>query len=413
MGKQVRIVDIAVEDRRFQLEAGEGVDSVHNTGVYSYAVCVLLTDCPGISGTGLSFALGRGTNLVCEAVRDLAQPLVGREIHELMAEYGRVFESITEMPDYRWLGPRKGVVHLAAASITNSCFDLWAKAEEKPLWRLLLDLSPEQLTATMNFRYVEDLLSEEEALAMLCRERESRERRLKILDTGYTGYDTSVGWFDYSDELIVRNAKEAAERGFRAMKLKIGGKDFERDIRRAFLVREAVGDDVRIMLDANQQWTLKQAIHMANRMAEMNPYFIEEPTDPDDVLAHQTLSRAVAPVKIATGEHVPNKTMFKNYLQQQAISFCQIDALRVGGVSEYLLISMMAKKCHIPVLSHVGDMGQLHQHLVLADHIVIGHPADFLENIPHLAQYFKYPAVIENGVYRIPEEPGSSCDFIS
>ncbi len=406
------ILKVVSEDRRFQLREGEGVDSVHNTGVYAYAVCRLVTDNQNLEGVGLTFTLGRGNELVCRAIEELAQLLVGMEIHELMADYGYIFEKISETPDYRWLGPRKGVVHLALASITNACFDLWAKVEDKPLWKLLLDLSPAQLLNTMNFRYIEDFLSKQEALDILKKEQTKRTDRVKILKRGYTGYDTSVGWFGYTDEIIVENAKKAYSEGFKAMKLKIGGKDWGKDVRRAFLVREAVGDETRIMLDANQQWTYDQAVDLCEKLEGMNPYFLEEPTDPDDIIAHKRLSERTN-VKIATGEHVPNKTIFKNYFELRALSFCQIDALRVGGVAEYLLISLMAKKCGIPVLSHVGDMGQLHQHLVLADHIIIGHPADFLEHIPHLEQYFKYPAIIKNGVYIPPTEPGASCDFKS
>ncbi|MCH3942842.1 MAG: hypothetical protein LKE37_03970 [Atopobiaceae bacterium] len=233
-----------------------------------------------------------------------------------------------------------------------------------------------------------------------------------ILDTGYTGYDTSVGWFNYPDEKVVANAKQAVENGFTAMKLKIGSRDHSRDIRRALLIRETVGDDVTIMLDVNQQWTMADAIEVIPQVKKMNPFWIEEPTDPDDVLAHQTIARAFSPLKIALGEHVPNKVMFKNYLQAKAMSFNQVDALRVGGISEWILVSLMSRKFDVPVIPHVGDMGQIHQHLVLFNHISVGHPALFLEYIPHLAKYFKDPVVIRDGKYVVPQTPGSTSDFI-
>lgn len=406
----VTITGIEVEDKRFQLDEGAGSDAVHTVPQYAYAVCKLKTD-TGIEGTGLTFTLGYGNDLVCTAVKYLSGELVGKEIHELMATWGETFRAITDSPCYRWLGPHKGVVHLALASITNACFDLWAKAEEKPLWKLLIDLTPEQVVALLDFRYVEDVLTRDEALAILRGAQATREERMGILETGYTGYDTSVGWFNYPDEKIVANAKAAVENGFTAMKLKIGSRDHDRDIRRALLIRETVGDDVTIMLDCNQQWTMADALDVIPRIKAMNPYWIEEPTDPDDVLAHQTLARAFSPLKIALGEHVPNKVIFKNYLQAKAMAFNQVDALRVGGISEWILVSLMSRKFDIPVIPHVGDMGQIHQHLVLFNHISVGHPATFLEYIPHLAKYFTDPAIVEDGKYRLPQTPGASSDF--
>lgn len=407
----ITITGVEVEDKRFQLDAGAGSDAVHTVPQYAYAVCKLKTDSP-LEGTGLTFTLGYGNDLVCTAITYLAGELVGKDIEELMANWGETYRGITDSPCYRWLGPHKGVVHLALASITNACFDLWAKERDVPLWKLLVDLEPEQVVALLDFRYVEDVLTRDEALSILREARATRDERMGILDGGYTGYDTSVGWFNYPDDKIVANAKQAVSRGFTAMKLKIGSADHERDIRRALLIRETVGDDVTIMLDCNQQWTMADALDVIPRIKEMNPYWIEEPTDPDDVLAHQTLARAFSPIKIALGEHVPNKVMFKNYLQAGAMAFNQVDALRVGGISEWILVSLMSRKFNVPVIPHVGDMGQIHQHLVLFNHISVGHPAMFLEYIPHLAKYFKDPVVIKDGKYTVPEAPGSSSDFL-
>lgn len=406
----VKITGIAVQDRRFQLENGAGSDAVHTVPQYAYAVCVLKTD-TALEGVGLTFTLGAGNDLVCSAVNYLAQELVGREIHELMDSFGETFAALTDSPCYRWLGPHKGVIHLALASVTNACFDLWAKAEGVPLWKLLIDRSPEEIVRLLDFRYVEDLMTRQEALTILQDAAATRGKRMGVLKTGYPGYDTSVGWFNYSDELVVENTKKAVANGFTAMKLKVGSADYERDVRRAKLIRAAAGDSATIMVDANQQWTLSKALVVIDKLREMYPYWVEEPTDPDDVLAHQTLARAFHPIRTALGEHVSNKVLFKNFLQANAMEINQVDALRVGGISEFILISLMSKKCGVLVIPHVGDMGQIHQHMVLFNHISVGHPKLFLECIPHLRKYFKDPATIEGGVYLVPQTPGSSSDF--
>lgn len=404
------IQSISTHDLRFTLEEGAGADSVHSDPQYSYAVTRLNTK-GNTSGIGLAFTLGGGNDLVCRAIDDLARILIGREIEDLMADFGAVYAEILEHPQYRWLGPHKGVVHLALSSIVNACWDLWAKARGLPLWRLLLDLTPEQLLNTLCLDYLEDVLSRDEALALLQEEMPRRGPRSGILAGGYPGYDTSIGWFQYSDARIKENIKRSVAQGFDALKLKVGSDDAERDIRRAFLVREAAGADARVMLDVNQQWTLPQAIDMCARLRDMNPYWIEEPTHPDDVLAHQTLSRAISPLKLAIGEHVPNQVAFKNYLQANAAGFLQPDCARLGGVSEFISVSLLARKCGIPVAPHVGDMGQIHQHLALFNHIALGHDAIFLEYIPHLREHFAHPARVENGVYITPQEPGSSADL--
>ena len=409
--KEVVITGIEVEDRRFDLENGAGSDAVHTVPVYAYAVCRLKTNGP-LDGVGLAFTLGSGNDLVCRAIEYLSESLVGQEIHELMSEYGAVFASLTDSPCYRWLGPHKGVVHLALASITNACFDLWAKAEDVPLWKLLIGLRPEQILSLLDFRYVEDLLTKEEALGILRDGWSGREERETVLRTGYRGYDTSVGWFNYPDDLVAENTKRALENGFTAMKLKVGSADPQRDIRRAELIRRTAGDAATIMVDANQQWTLHKAMHVIDQLRSIDPFWVEEPTDPDDVLAHQTLRRAFHPIRIALGEHVPNKVIFKNYLQAGAMDINQVDAVRVGGISEFILISLMSKKMGVPVIPHVGDMGQIHQHMVLFNHIAVGHPNLFLEAIPHLRKYFRYPVQLKNGFYEVPQVPGSTCDFL-
>jgi L-fuconate dehydratase len=401
------ITRVKTRDARFSLPPGAGADAVHTNPQYSYAVTLLQTD-RGLTGTGLCFTLGAGNDLVCRAIEALSEPLIGRGLEELMAGFGQVQRQIAEHPQYRWLGPHKGVVHLALASITNACFDLWAKAKGIPLWRLLLDLTPEQIVALLDLSYLEDVLPPGEALAILQAHQPSRPDREEVLRAGYPGYDTSVGWFHYSDDQIRDNAKRALDQGFTAMKLKVGAAETEWDVRRAHLVRETVGLEVRLMLDANQQWTLPTAVRVCLELSHMSPFWIEEPTHPDDVLAHQTLARAIAPIPLALGEHVPNRVLFKNFMQAGAARFIQVDAVRVAGVSEFLAVSLLARQFGLIVVPHVGDMGQIHQHLVLFNHVALGLDRLFLEVIPHLQPHFVHPATVRDGVYLTPQEPGSS-----
>jgi len=404
------IQKITITDARFPLHKGAGSDAIHRDPVYSYAVTHLHDD-TGLTGTGFAFTLGEGNDMVCQAARFYAEKLKGKDIEELMAGFGKTFNQLSNEQQFRWLGPHKGVVHLGLASVTNACFDLWAKKRGVPLWKLLIDLSPEEIVATLDLSYIEDELTNWEALTLLEEISEGRNTRQQILAKGYPGYDTSIGWFNYPDEQVRENTLKAVGAGFTAMKLKVGSADPERDIRRADIVRQAAGDNVRIMLDANQQWTLPQAFVICRQLQGMNPYWIEEPTHPDDVLAHKTLARGIIPLKLALGEHVPNRIVFKNYLQARCAGFIQVDAVRVGGVSEFITVSLLCRKYGVPVVPHVGDMGQLHQHLVLFNHIALGHEALFLEHIPHLQTHFVHPVHIENGVYRTPQEPGSSCDL--
>jgi L-fuconate dehydratase len=404
------ITNILIKDIRFPLEKGAGSDAIHRDPIYSYAVTELKDD-SGLSGIGFAFTLGEGNDMVCRAAKFYAERLKGRDIEELMAGFGEVFNALSNEQQFRWLGPHKGVVHLGLASVANACFDLWAKKRKVPLWNLLIDLSPEQLLQILDLSYLEDELTSAEALQLLKANLPGKAEREAILTAGYPGYDTSIGWFNYSDEKVRENVAVAVKEGFTAMKLKVGSADPQRDIRRSHLVREAAGDTATIMLDANQQWTLPQALRLCKELQSMNPYWIEEPTHPDDVLAHKTLAEAIRPMRLALGEHVPNRIVFKNYLQTGAAGFIQVDAVRVGGVSEFITISLLCRKYGIPVVPHVGDMGQLHQHLVLFNHISLGHEALFLEHIPHLKKHFVHPVRIENGVYKTPLEPGSSCDL--
>ncbi|KLT65373.1 enolase C-terminal domain-like protein [Pedobacter sp. BMA] len=404
------IKSIEIRDARFPLGNGAGSDAIHRDPIYSYAV-VNLKDDNGLTGTGFAFTLGEGNDLVCKAAGFYASQLRGMDIEELMASFGTTYRSFANEQQFRWLGPHKGIVHLALAAVTNACWDLWAKKRGVPLWKLMIDLSAEELANTIDFSYLEDELTRQQAIDLINENKLTQSSRTSILNVGYPGYDTSIGWFNYPDEQVKQNVKRALETGFTAMKLKVGSKDPQHDIRRANMVREVVGDDIKIMLDANQQWNLPQALAICAELSKMNPYWIEEPTHPDDVLAHQTLAQKIAPVKLALGEHVPNAIVFKNYLQVKCTGFMQVDAVRVGGVSEFLAVSLLCRKFNIPVVPHVGDMGQLHQHLVLFNHIALGHEALFLEHIPHLKARFIHPVRLENGLYITPQNTGSSCDL--
>ncbi len=406
------ITRIEADDRRFELEDGAGSDAVHTDPQYGYAVTRLRTDENPLSGTGIAYTLGGGTNLVCDAIELLAEPILGRDIEELMAEFGKVQKSIAEHHLIRWLGPHKGVVHLALASITNACFDLWAKTRGVPLWRLLLDLKPRDVVNLIDFSYLDEVLTPNQAESILQEQMPTRGEREGVLTSGYPGYDTSVGWFAYSDERIVENARLAVEAGFTAMKLKVGSPNPKHDIRRVQLIRQAVGDTVRLMVDANQAWSLPMALEVCGELAESELFWVEEPTQPDDVLAHQAIARATAPVPVAVGEAVSNRILWKNFLQAGAVGVVQADCTRLAGISEYLAVAILATKYPVKVVPHVGDMGQIHHHLVFFNHIALGHERLFLEYIPHLREHFRFPALVQDGAYQLPQEPGCSTDLV-
>jgi L-fuconate dehydratase len=409
--KAFRIETVSAYDARFPLPEGVGSDAVHSDPVYCFAVARLKSN-QALTGTGITLTLGEGNRTVCELIARLGPALAGLEIEELMSDFGRHSRQLSDHPQLRWLGPHKGAIHLALASITNACFDLWAKSRGVPLWRLLLDLSPEQLVRLLDLRYLEDELTPEAAEGMFRAQLATRAKRESILTRGYPGYDTSVGWFGYEDEKVRENARAALATGFRALKLKVGSADPERDVRRARMLRKLAGPDCLLMVDVNQQWTIPQALDLCERLRDIQPYWIEEPTHPDDVLGHARLAQAIAPLRIAAGEHVPNRVVFKNYMQAHALHFVQTDCCRLAGVSEYLTVSLLARKYSLPVVPHAGDMGQIHQSLVLFDHIALDAPIVFLEHIPHLRSYLVHPARVEEGVYRTTQAPGCACDLL-
>lgn len=404
------IHSVSTYDARFPLPPGAGTDSLHTNSEYSFAVTYLSGE-NGLQGTGIALTLGNGNKLVCEAIEMLAQPLANTAIEELMADFGRVSRELADDPSLRWLGPHKGVVHLALASITNACFDFWAKSRGKPLWKLLLDLAPDEVVRLLDLSYLDEVLSEADAIELLQCQLASRNTRTSVLGSGYPGYDTSVGWMGYDDQKVRDLTRRAMDSGFNAFKLKVGSDERDRDLRRAAMLRECIGDSGTLMFDANQRWSLPVATRMSRELALYKPIWIEEPTHPDDVHGHALLAREIAPIKIAAGEHIPNRVAFKNFLQASATHYVQADCTRLAGVSEFLTVSLLAKKFRLPVVPHVGDMGQLHQHLVLFNHIALGQEPLFLEHISHLRDHFVFPAAVENGRYKTPQEPGASCDL--
>ena len=383
---------------------------------YSAAYVVLETDHPaGLAGHGLTFTIGRGNELCVQAIELLAPHVLGRTLEEIAGDMGRFWRELVGDSQLRWLGPEKGVVHLATAAVVNAVWDLYAKLEGKPLWKLLSDMSPEQLVACVDFRYIDDVLNPAEATAILGRLAEGRaEREAEMLRDGYPAYTTSAGWIGYSDEKIRKLAGEAMAAGFTHLKLKVGG-DPASDLRRARILREAIGPDRRLMLDANQVWGVDEAIHAVHALAEVDPWWIEEPTSPDDILGHRRIRGAIRPVGVATGEHVHNRVMFKQLLQAEAIDFCQVDSCRLGGVNEVIAVLLLAAKFGLPVCPHAGGVGlcEYVQHLAIFDYIAVGGSLDnrTCEYVDHLHEHFVHPVNVVRGRYMAPSAPGYSAEM--
>jgi L-fuconate dehydratase len=414
----VRITSLRVRDIRFPTSRWlDGSDAMHRMPDYSCAYVTLGTDSgPQLLGCGLAFTAGLGTEVVVAAVRALEHLVVGRSLAEITSGMSEFWRTLTSEDQLRWLGPEKGVMHLATAAVVNAVWDLWAKSEGKPLYRLLADLEPEQIVAAIDFRYIEDALSPAEALGILQRARTGRQDRLQaILETGYPAYTTSAGWLGYDDEKVSRLAREAAAAGFTHVKMKVG-RDIAADSRRAALIREAIGPGGVLMMDANQYWGVDQAITAMRRLGAYDPWWIEEPTSPDDVLGHARIRREIAPIRVATGEHVQNRVIFKQLFQADAIDVCQIDACRLGGVNEVLAVLVMAAKFGVPVCPHAGGVGlcEYVQHLALFDYIGVSASLDgrILEWVDNLHEHFRHPAVVRSGRYLAPAAPGYSIEML-
>ena len=409
-----RIVSVTAHDVRFPTSRTlAGSDDMHTTPDYSAAYVVLRTDSADhLEGHGLAFTLGRGTEVLVAAINALAPIVIGRSLEEITSDMRGFWRSITGEQQLRWIGPEKGAIHLASAALINAVWDLYAKAERKPLWKLLVDMTPEELVAAIDFRYISDALTADEALAILKGMAPTRAaREADILRSGYPAYTTSAGWLGYSDEKLRALCREAVAAGWTHVKMKVGQR-IEDDVRRARIVREEIGPERRLMMDANQVWEVGDAIANVRQLAEFEPYWIEEPTSPDDVLGHATIARAIAPIKVATGEHCQNRVIFKQLFQAEAIGFCQLDACRLGGLNEVLAVLLLAAKFGVPVCPHAGGVGlcEYVQHVSMFDYIAVSGSLEnrVLEYVEHLHEHFLDPVVIRDGCYMAPSAPGWS-----
>jgi L-fuconate dehydratase len=410
------ITELDVVDVRFptSLEL-DGSDAMNPDPDYSAAYLVLRTD-GGPDGYGLVFTIGRGNDVEAAAVRALAPYVVGRDVESMCADLGGFARELTWDSQLRWLGPEKGVMHMAIGGVVNAAWDLAARRAGLPVWEFLAGMTPEELVALVDFRYLTDALTPGEALDILRAAEPGRaERRERLLAEGYPAYTTSPGWLGYSDEKLVRLAKEAVADGFGQIKLKVGA-DLEDDLRRLTLARTAVGPDVAIAVDANQRWDVGEAIGRGVAMAPFDLAWLEEPTSPDDVLGHAAIRRGVAPVPVATGEHVQNRVVFKQLLQAGAVDVVQIDACRVGGVNENLAVLLLAAKFGVPVCPHAGGVGlcELVQHLAMADYVAVSGTLDgrVLEYVDHLHGHFDDPVRVVRGRYLAPRAPGFSARML-
>ncbi len=410
------ITRLEVYDVRFPTSRTlTGSDAMHPDPDYSAAYVILHTDSPGLEGHGLTFTIGRGNELCVAAVRSLEPFVVGQRLEEIVADFGRYWYRLTADGQLRWVGPEKGVLHLATAAVVNALWDLWARAVGKPVWKLLADLTPEEIVRLVPFRHITDALTPDEALVILRRQAPGRaEREQELLRSGYPCYTTSAGWLGYSDEQVAALARQAIAQGFTAIKMKVGN-DLEHDRARARLLRDVLGPDRKLMMDANQRWDVPEAIAWMQQLAEFDPWWVEEPTHPDDVLGHKAIAEALAPIGVATGEHCANRVIFKQLLQAGAIRFCQIDACRLGGVNEVIAVLLLAAKFGVPVCPHAGGVGlcEYVQHLSMFDFIAVSGTMEnrLIEHIDHLHEHFVDPVQVRNARYLPPQRPGYSIEM--
>jgi L-fuconate dehydratase len=414
-----RIVGLEVDDVRFPTSRRlDGSDAMNRNPDYSAAYVTVHTDArDGHRGHGFAFTIGRGNEVQAAAIRALEPFVIGRDVAQTCAAMGPFARELTGDSQLRWLGPEKGVMHMAVSAVVNALWDLRAKREGKPLWKLLADLSPEELVDLVDFRYLSDALTPGEALAILRGAQAGRaEREAHLRAEGYPAYTTTPGWLGYDDEKLRRLARAAVADGFTQIKLKVGA-DLEQDVHRLRIAREAIGPEVRLAIDANQRWDVDEAIRWTNALAPFDLHWIEEPTSPDDVLGHAAIARGVAPIGVATGEHVHNRVMFKQLLQLGALSFLQIDACRVGGVNENVAVLLLAAKFGVPVCPHAGGVGlcEAVQHLSMLDYVAVSGSLEgrVIEWVDHLHEHFAEPAVVRQGRYRVPEGPGAGTEMRS
>jgi L-fuconate dehydratase len=408
----LRVLDIRTPTSRTLA----GSDAVHSDPDYSATYVILETDDRhGLAGHGLTFTIGRGNEVCVKAVEALAPLVVGLTLESIVADTAGFWRRLTGDSQLRWIGPEKGAIHLATAAIVNAMWDLYAKTEGKPVWKLVADMSPEQLVACIDFRYLSDALTPAEALEILRRNADTRAaREAEMRRDGYPAYITSAGWMGYSDDKVRTLCREARRAGWTRFKIKVG-RDSDENIRRCALVRKEIGPDCWLMLDANQAWDVGEAIDHMRPLAQFRPLWIEEPTSPDDILGHATIRRAIRPIGVATGEHCPNRVMFKQLMQAEAIDFCQFDNCRLGGLNEALAVLLLAAKFGVPVCPHAGGIGlcEYGQHVSLIDYICVsGSLANrAIEFADHLHEHFVDPVSVRNARYLPPTAPGFSIEM--
>jgi L-fuconate dehydratase len=409
------ITSVETFDVRFPTSRDlDGSDAMNEDPDYSAAYVVLHTDA-SLRGHGFAFTLGRGTEVEIAAIEALAPLVVGADVEELRADMGGFWRRLVGDSQLRWLGPEKGVMHMATAAIVNAVWDLHARRAGVPLWKLLADMAPEEIVAVVDFRYIDDALTPDEALALLAAGRDGRaERERRLLADGLPAYTTSAGWLGYDDGKLRRLLREALDAGFEDFKLKVGA-DLDDDLRRCAIARDVIGPDRLLAIDANQIWGVDEAIGWVRRLAHVGPGWIEEPTSPDDVLGHATIARALPGIPVATGEHVHNRVMFKQLLQAGGMGICQIDSCRLGGVNEVVAVLLLAAKFGVPVCPHAGGVGlcELVQHLAAFDYVAVSGTLDgrVVEYVDHLHEHFVDPCVVERGRYRAPTAPGYSSEI--
>lgn len=416
MKQFITITEVVTNDVRFPTsDTLDGSDAMNQDPDYSAAYVILKTDDPRFEGHGLTFTIGRGNELCVAAINSLSHLIIGKTLESFTENMGEFWKMVTGDSQLRWLGPEKGVIHLATGAIVNAVWDLYAKVEEKPLWKLIADMSSEEFVRCVDFTYITDAITPGEALELLKSNEAGKQERIdNLLENGYPAYTTSAGWLGYSDEKMRKLCQEAKAEGFKHMKIKVGS-DLEDDMRRSQIIREEIGDDIQLMMDANQKWDVNEAIENMASLKKFNPFWIEEPTSPDDILGHAKIARAVAPIKVATGEHCQNRVMFKQLIMADALQICQIDSCRVGGVNEIMAILLMAAKYNVPVCPHAGGVGlcEYVQHLSMIDYISVSATMEgrIIEYVDHLHEHFLDPVIIKNGAYMPPQRPGYSVEM--
>lgn len=410
-----KITQLRTYDLRFPTsDSLDGSDAMNPDPDYSAAYVVLETDCMH-EGHGLTFTIGRGNEICIAAIHTLHDRLVGLDLDWIKEDMGRFWRHMTSDSQLRWIGPDKGAIHLATGALVNAVWDLWAKDAEKPVWQLVSEMSPDEIVRLIDFRYLNDAITPDEARAILRKGEGGKAARIaKLKVEGYPCYTTSAGWLGYSDEKLRRLCQEAKEAGFTHTKFKVGN-NRDDDIRRLTIAREELGWDMKIMIDANQVWEVDQAIDWVKELAFANPFFIEEPTSPDDISGHKTIREAIAPIKVATGEMCHNRIMFKQFIKEGAIDIVQIDSCRMGGLNEVLAVMLMAAKYDLPVWPHAGGVGlcEYVQHISMIDYIALTGEKDNkrIEFVDHLHEHFLAPCIVQNGAYMAPTQPGFSIQI--